>query len=248
MRLQNLRVVFLDIDNTLYDYEGSMRLHVEQVRCAFDAFAAIDPDAFHRAYWDGYAAVPEEEKLRLLRADVRAYRRRVWAEALACAGCPSPGPEEVEALFSRLRDDELPPHPGAVDLVRELAERVRVGVISNGPGDLQRRKLRALGVEPHVEKGLVFISHEVGHDKPDARIFRRALQAAREDPGACLMIGDDPVRDGAAKAHGMRVVLLRSKPPGAAVRYPGPALGDVEAIPPDATVANFEELRRLLQR
>lgn len=232
--LDDVRVVFLDIDNTLYDYEESVREHVEVLRGEF-GLDRFTPQEFVDLYWKGNDRVPEAEKMDLLRRDVAAYRRRVWEEVLACAGGDCPPAAEISRRFAELRDTRLPPHPGMLDFVGAVRRSRRVGIISNGPGHLQRRKLAALKVEPLVEPGLVFISHEVGWDKPDERIFRRALAAAAVDPHACLMVGDDPVNDHGAKAVGMRFALFQGKP------ADPPAC----ATPPDHVVRTWRELATL---
>lgn len=228
-------MVFLDIDNTLYDYESSVAEHVEVLRREF-GLDRFTPREFEDLYWKGNERVPEAEKHDLLHRDVDAYRERVWQEVLAAADGPVPAVAEIARRFSELRDTRLPPHAGMVDFVKAARGRRRVGIISNGPGGLQRRKLRALGVDALVDPDLVFISREVGWDKPDERIFRRALQAAAVDAAACLMVGDDPVNDHGSKAVGMRFALFQGKP------LDPPAC----ATPPDHVVRGFRDLAVLL--
>jgi len=232
--LEGLEVVFLDIDNTLYDYERSVEEHVEAVRHAFPALGAWTPGEFLRLYWDGYARIPDEEKRALLRGSVPRYRRRVWDEILAPIRDNAPPVDDVTRVFSDLRDRSLTPNPGALEFVRRATAALEVGVISNGPGDLQRRKLRALGVDRLVREDLVFISHEVGCDKPARGIFRRALDVAGVEGAACLMVGDDPVCDPGSRDVGMRFALFAGKP------------GDPPEVrpPPDVTVRRFAELER----
>ena len=67
--------------------------------------------------------------------------------------------------------------------------------------------LEHLGVSQFFSN--VFLSSEIGADKPDPEIFRRALELTRRLPGETLHVGDDPVRDweGAANA-GLSVFRL----------------------------------------
>jgi putative hydrolase of the HAD superfamily len=41
----------------------------------------------------------------------------------------------------------------------------------------------------------VFLSSELGADKPDPEIFRRALEVSRASADETLHVGDDPQRD-----------------------------------------------------
>jgi putative hydrolase of the HAD superfamily len=56
----------------------------------------------------------------------------------------------------------------------------------------------------------VFLSSELGADKPDPEIFRRALRLSHARPAETLHVGDDPARDWeAARAAGLAVFELR---------------------------------------
>ena len=84
-----------------------------------------------------------------------------------------------------------------------LQGRSRLAVISNFDGRL-RRVLDDLGVLAKFES--LFISSELGCEKPDRAIFRKALESMNADPGRCIHAGDDPERDWAgAAAFGLRV-------------------------------------------
>ena len=55
----------------------------------------------------------------------------------------------------------------------------------------------------------VFLSSELGADKPDPVIYERALQSVGFAPSDTLHVGDDPIRDwGGAKAAGLHVFEL----------------------------------------
>jgi putative hydrolase of the HAD superfamily len=84
----------------------------------------------------------------------------------------------------------------------------RLGIVTNGPGDLQRAKVEHLGLADHVDT--VVISGEVGVAKPDPAIFALAVERLGDAGGPRWMIGDNPVADiGGAHAAGMRSVWLR---------------------------------------
>ena len=57
--------------------------------------------------------------------------------------------------------------------------------------------------------GHVFLSSELGADKPDPEIFRRALALSRARPNETLHVGDDPERDWeGASAAGLSIFRL----------------------------------------
>ena len=97
-------------------------------------------------------------------------------------------------------------YPEVAEVLEALHGRFHLAVISNFDGRL-RMILEHLGVSQLFSH--VFLSSELGADKPDPEIYRRALQLSNATPGETLHVGDDPVRDweGAADA-GLSVFRL----------------------------------------
>ena len=91
--------------------------------------------------------------------------------------------------------------PEVLDVLEQLQERFQLAVISNFDGRL-RFILQNLGISKYFAH--VFISSELGADKPDPEIFRRALKIMHRDANDVLQVGDDPERDWkAAKEAGL---------------------------------------------
>jgi putative hydrolase of the HAD superfamily len=79
-------------------------------------------------------------------------------------------------------------------------------VISNFDGRL-RLILQHLGISKFFTH--IFISSELGADKPDPEIYRRAVRLMDLQPNEVLHVGDDPQRDWeAATAAGLLVLRL----------------------------------------
>ncbi len=97
-------------------------------------------------------------------------------------------------------------YPEVPGVLTELAHRFQLAIISNFDGRL-RFILEHLGVSTFFRH--TFISSELGADKPDPEIFRRALKLINLEPGEVLHVGDDPERDWqAAAAVGLSVFRL----------------------------------------
>ena len=96
--------------------------------------------------------------------------------------------------------------PEVLDVLEQLRERFQLAVISNFDGRL-RLILQNLGISKYFPN--VFISSELGADKPDPEIFRRALKLMHLNANEVLHVGDDPERDWkAAKEAGLLVFQL----------------------------------------
>jgi putative hydrolase of the HAD superfamily len=97
-------------------------------------------------------------------------------------------------------------YPEVLDVLEKLQPQFQLAVISNFDGRL-RMILEQLGISKFFTH--VFISSELGTDKPDSEIFRRALKFIHLEPDEVLHVGDDPERDWkSARAAGLSIFQL----------------------------------------
>jgi putative hydrolase of the HAD superfamily len=97
-------------------------------------------------------------------------------------------------------------YPEVLGVLEQLRPRFQLAVISNFDGRL-RFILQHLGISNYFS--YIFISSELGADKPDPEIFRRALKIIHLNADEVLHVGDDPERDWkAAAAAGLLVFRL----------------------------------------
>jgi putative hydrolase of the HAD superfamily len=132
----------------------------------------------------------------------------------------------VEALFSIVRD--------AVSIDDPKAARP-IGIVTNGPAEVQRAKLELLGIDRLVD--FVLVSEEFGVAKPDPKIFREALRLAGVKPVEAIFVGDSVEFDMAgARAADIPTIWVNRD------RRPWPELG----APPSRQIRSLSELPRLL--
>jgi putative hydrolase of the HAD superfamily len=119
------------------------------------------------------------------------------------------------------------PYPEALPILEDLRDAgYRLGVISNASHSLPET-LRKIGLAPFFET--ITYSFAVGAEKPDVRIFRRALAEAEATEGFALHVGDSFEADYVgAKRAGLHAVLLQreGEPPA-----PCPFIRSLEALP-----------------
>lgn len=133
-------------------------------------------------------------------------REPIFAELLA------ERESEVEpgALTDAYRDivtSSLVPVEGAADLVADLGERYRVGLLTNGPVTAQREKLSALGWTDVFDASLVTGELEAG--KPDSRAFEALTASLGVPPEETVYVGDNVDQDvGGAAAAGLHPVQV----------------------------------------
>ena len=96
-----------------------------------------------------------------------------------------------------------PDVPGALE---QLRPRFQLAVVSSFDGRL-RFILQHLGISKFFAH--IFISSEIGADKPDPEIYRRALKLIDLNPNEVIHVGDDPQRDWeAASTAGLSIFRL----------------------------------------
>ncbi|MGT2425456.1 HAD family hydrolase [Amnibacterium kyonggiense] len=159
--------------------------------------------------------------------------RDVWRAALTTCGVV--GDDVVDrAVLEWDRQDRaaLRLFPDAVPTLDALAARgVRIGMVTNGAGSVQRDKLASTGILDRFDP--LIISSEVGVKKPDAAIFEIALAAAGVVPDAAWFVGDHLWHDaqGASEA-GIRAIWLDRSGAGLRPEWPQP----------DAVVSSLRDL------
>lgn len=84
--------------------------------------------------------------------------------------------------------------PGAEDAVKALSPKYRLFLASNGTASVQHSRLTSAGLYPYFEK--VFVSQEIGHNKPSKEYFDRCFsQIPGFDAEKAIMVGDSLTSD-----------------------------------------------------
>ena len=79
--------------------------------------------------------------------------------------------------------------PGAEEALQKLCKRYRLFLASNGTDWVQHRRIASAGIEKYFEN--IFISHEIGANKPAKEYFDRSFaQIPNFDPEKTIIVGD----------------------------------------------------------
>jgi putative hydrolase of the HAD superfamily len=177
----------------------------------------------------------EDEEMKQLSAWVPEYRHEVWSGALAENGIADPLlADTLSCVYMAERRARYQPFPDALQVLRELGRKFRLGLVTNGPSDLQYDKLDTSELRGCF--GAVVVSREVGIAKPNPRIFAIALDRLGVTTSDAVFIGDNPKTDIAgAHAAGMKAIWLNRD------NVPQP-----ETIVPDRTIRSLAELEQTL--
>ena len=177
-----IQAVLFDLDGTLYDRdEVVLRVAHEQFDVFRDRLGGADRDALIA---------------RTLELDDHGYARRVdvYRQLLSGMDVDEKLAGDLESHFWDCYCRHCKqPHDTVATLEALRSAGKKLGVITNGPIDWQSRKLRTLGLERYFDE--VIISDAVGMAKPDARIFKLALDRLGVDAESAMYVGDHPQID-----------------------------------------------------
>ena len=191
--MATLRGILFDLDDTLADSSGTEEIVWEVV---VDTIAEHVPGVERAELRRRYLDVLEGHYAELAagRIDFLTFRRRRLEDALSPWGEVSDELlERYVAAKSRIAD-ELQPFPQAVATVRALrGAGIRVGVLTNGPSEFQRRKLEVSGLGPELDA--IAISEELGAAKPEREACERALALLETRAEETAMVGDSLAND-----------------------------------------------------
>ncbi len=198
-----MKVIAFDLDDTLVRWQGpvreaALRAHAEAPG-VFDARLLADVVAstwmrLGTSLWTGQLSVSGVE-----RATIDAL-----AVALHLADA------SARDLYGRFVDHLaglITPYEDTATLPG-LRKYYRLGVASNGAGEVQRAKLQRTGLLDLFD--FVVISAEVGLAKPDPAFYQEVQRVAGVPAPEILVVGDNVGRDLLpAVATGMRAVWIR---------------------------------------
>ncbi|HEX4690877.1 MAG TPA: HAD family hydrolase [Solirubrobacteraceae bacterium] len=215
-----LDAVVFDLDATLTDFDA---VEAEVWSRTFAHLRAALPAIEEAPVRQRHLTLRERfyDEMLAGRTDMAGYRRAHLRAVIEPWGELDPVVLDACIAERDAHRDEARLAEGAADAVADLrALGLRVGVLTNGPGTMQRRKLEVIGL--HDALDAICASGELGVAKPDPRAFALAAAALDSAPERTAMIGDNVTADivgalGAGYALAVHVGSERPEalPPGA---------------------------------
>ena len=182
-----IRVVLWDVDNTLLDFHAAERA---SIRACFRRFGLgectdemlSDYAAINICHWE------KLERGERTRAEILTDRFR---EFLSKYGKDPGLAVEFDAAYENGLPDTIVFFDGAMEVLQSLRGRVIQCAVTNGTKFVQERKLARSGMDRIFDH--VFISEDVGYEKPDIRYFESVFSAIGDYPREEIMIVGDSI-------------------------------------------------------
>jgi HAD superfamily hydrolase (TIGR01549 family) len=204
-RTRSTRAVLFDLDDTLFDHRGASQAALKIVQADHACLTAWSFDALERVH----SRFLEETHADVLAGTktIDAARLERFRRIFRAAGVDMDDDrlESTAMSYRRTYLEHRRPVAGARALLAALKPRVRIAIVSNNVRDEQEGKLALFGFGPFVDE--LVVSAEVGISKPDAAIFRIALDRLGVTADSAVMVGDSWAADiEGARAAGIRAV------------------------------------------
>jgi 2-haloalkanoic acid dehalogenase type II len=110
------------------------------------------------------------------------------------------GARDLAEFHCKTTMDGIIIYPDAIRVLESMGEKHRLCMITNGPPDWQREKIEKLDITKYFEE--IIVSGDLGHHKPDSRIFNEMTQRMGVEPSEIIYIGNDYRKD-IVGAHGV---------------------------------------------
>ena len=204
---KRLKAILFDIDDTLFDREAAQKLSLEFTVQKFLPLLGVFSKEKLKQAWE------ESDLMTVVEFNARAFDRNSRSRHfLKLLGLSQDQADELTQLYIEKYPTLNVPVVGAIELIHELKDRVKMGVISNSLPDVQYGKLKTLGVKDIM--ACIVLSEEYGIRKPDPRVFQYAAQLLEVETSECLFVGDSFATDimGAKSAGMLACWLKRGKP------------------------------------
>ncbi len=135
---------------------------------------------------------------------------------------------------------EIRLYPGYRCLLEKLGREYKLGIITDGLPEVQRRKVRALGLEYRFDKIIYTWDYGSEKGKPHPLTFSLMLDFLRADPCEALYVGDNPDKD-CRGAHGAGMRFAHVCAPHAR------AISDSPEPGPDHVIGSLHQLLHILE-
>jgi putative hydrolase of the HAD superfamily len=244
----DVKAVFFDLDDTLCQYWEAARaaLHIafakegpegftaeEMVNLWAVAFRKFIKEVTHPDWYSQYLKNGEVTRTEAM--------RRALAEANIV---DEDRAVRLSRTYMEERNSRLRLFDDSIEVLHLLKERYPLGLITNGPADVQRQEIKTLSIEGYFQA--ILIEGEMGEGKPKLSVFRRAEGMLRSSPWETLFVGNSYAHDiRPAIEAGWRTAWIRRPtdvPPSAGPGGSAVELKPDDAPQPDITINNLRQL------
>lgn len=195
--LAGVKAVYFDLDDTLCTYWDAAKAGL---RAAFDAVPVPGKttDELLTAWAEEFRRFAHELKTshwyEIYLSQGAITRIQLINETLQALGLNNPElAYQIGMTYGVERDKRLKLFPEVPTVLQAIHRKFPLGLITNGPADVQRQEIETLGIGGYFD--YVFIEGEMGIGKPHASVMRRAEAAVGCKGRDILFVGNSYAHD-----------------------------------------------------
>ncbi|AZN43038.1 HAD family hydrolase [Paenibacillus albus] len=231
-----IKLILFDLDDTLLHFDDYWEISVKEVLSNHFYTKEMNVNELYGVFEQVNQGMIE--KLDSGQVTIDEFRIQRFVRTMEQVG--KHADEELaisfENLYQSISKRYMKPNVLTKQLVTELSNHYQLGVLTNGSRDWQLSKLDAIELIDVIPPEHIFISGEIGHEKPNPEIYQHVIRSAALSPEQVLVVGDSwkndiegPIR------QGFQAIWLNCKNK----QLP-------EAPLPLAIITELEELRAIL--
>ncbi len=175
--------LLIDLDDTIFDFKGQEKLALQQALKIF----GIDPteEVCHRYHLINKDHWERLERKEITREQVLVGRYEVLLQELGLDN----DPVQLARTYEKCLSQGHLFLPGAVEALERLFGKYKLYIVSNGTSHVQAGRLKSANISRFFEN--IFISQDIGVNKPDKEYFARCFQKIPGfQKGKALIVGD----------------------------------------------------------
>ena len=118
-----------------------------------------------------------------------SLRERIWVSLLSEHGSDDLAlARRISQVYIATRTRSLVLFDGVLPLLTDLREKYSLGLLTNGPSDMQWEKIDLLGLKAYFDT--IAVSGDTGIHKPDTRVFSGLLERMNAPASRALYVGN----------------------------------------------------------
>jgi putative hydrolase of the HAD superfamily len=219
--------LIFDLDDTLYSERDFVKSGCKAVARHLAAVTGCSVEAIFELMMDTFD---------------RQGRHMVFPEVIEKLGPSTPPLQDLVDIYRQHKPSiELP--SGYRELLARLSRTWKLGIITDGLPEIQKRKVEALGLEKIIENIIYTWEYGMERQKPHPHSFTLMLENLGVGPERALFIGDNPDKD-LQGAHGIGMKAAHVCTPSW-----GNSVGiETSRVVPDYCIETLLDLPQILQQ
>ncbi len=184
-----IKAILFDIDGTLLDFSAAERCAIKKVFSKFD-LGEFSPEKAQKYSEINLRHWEMLERGEITKKDVEHMR---YVEFLKYLNRNTALADEVNSYYESIVADTVAFIENAPEICSDLAKEYDLYCVTNGSLPVQTKRLQNSGLGKFFKQ--VFISDEIGFEKPDIKFFEPVLKAVHREKSEIIIIGDSLTSD-----------------------------------------------------